>query len=87
MESFARYFNGDECFRKHSKLQITGSVYCCSSRSYILAPAVKVKQVNQICKVAMLILHLLYRMFNLKVDCILIWVIYLLSLQHVILNN
>jgi len=42
--NFARYFNGDECFRKHSKLQITGSVYCFSSSNDILAPAVNEKQ-------------------------------------------
>lgn len=44
MESFARYFNVDEYFRKYSKLQITGSVYCCSSSNDIFAPAVKEKQ-------------------------------------------
>jgi len=44
VESFARYFNGDEYFRKHSKLQITGSVYCSSSSNDIFAPAVKEKQ-------------------------------------------
>jgi len=57
VESFASYFNVDEYFRKQSKLQIKGSVYCCSSSNDIFAPAVKEKQGKSDFDIVFITLH------------------------------